>query len=321
MIFSKQIEKLYRSQLYKRYDDTGEVFYFSPSDFPGLNAEPYSFTASAGHTLKGYFYSYDEPNPHRIIVFDHGMGAGHRAYMKEIELIARHGYKVFSYDHTGCFESGGEHTNGFLQSLCDLNDCINALKTYQKTKNSDFSVVGHSWGAFSTLNITAFHPDISHIVAMCGFISVERILKSNFNGILSLYRKHLYEVEKKTNPDFINANAIDTLSSSNAKILLIYSDNDPIVKREHHYEPLRSALSHKPNVRFMLVEGKEHNPNYTSSAIKIKNDFFKALTQKLKRNELADDNAKKEFVSSFDFDAMTEQDNTVWIEIFKTLDR
>ena len=107
MLFDKQVERLYRSQLYTRQDNPNGIFYFSPADFPGLKAHPYAFRARAGHTLSGYFYHYDNPIPGRLVVFDHGMGNGHRAYMREIERLARAGYLVFSYDHTGCMEPGG----------------------------------------------------------------------------------------------------------------------------------------------------------------------------------------------------------------------
>ena len=63
-------------------------------------------------------------------------------------------------------ESGGESANGLGQSLSDLNDCITALKKEEKLSGYDFSVMGHSWGGFSTLNIASFHPDISHIVVL-----------------------------------------------------------------------------------------------------------------------------------------------------------
>ena len=172
MIFEKQIVNLYKGMMHTRCDDTETVFYFTPDYFPGLVYEPYAFQASAGHTLQGYLYHYDNPIDGRIIVFDHGFGGGHRAYMKEIEMLCRHGYLVFAYDHTGCMESGGQTPNGLGQSLCDLNDCITTIKADPRFERLDISVMGHSWGAFSTLNISALHPEISHIVAMSGFVSI-----------------------------------------------------------------------------------------------------------------------------------------------------
>ena len=101
MIFEKQIVNMYRGMMHTRCDDTETVFYFSPDDFPALLYEPYPFTSSEGHKLQGYIYNYDSPVANRLLVFNHGFGGGHRAYMKEIEMFCRHGYTVFAYVHTG----------------------------------------------------------------------------------------------------------------------------------------------------------------------------------------------------------------------------
>ena len=124
MIFEKQVLAAYRAMAYTRCDDTGVAYYFSAKDFPTLFAEEYDFTSSRGDLLRGFLYSYPEKNPSRLVVFDHGFGGGHLSYMKEIELLARRGYLVFAYDHTGCMRSGGESPNGMAQSLSDLNDAL-----------------------------------------------------------------------------------------------------------------------------------------------------------------------------------------------------
>ena len=188
MIFEKQIVDMYKGMMHTRCDDTETVFYFSHKDFEGLKSEPYSFKASAGHTLNGYFYSYEGYDPERIIVFDHGFGGGHRAYMREIEKLCRHGFRVFSYDHTGCMESEGETPKGLGQSLCDLNDCITALKKEPTVIGCDISVMGHSWGAYSTLNISALHPEITRIVVMCGFVSVDEMISITRENALRFFQ-------------------------------------------------------------------------------------------------------------------------------------
>ena len=318
MIFEKQIVNLYKGMMYRRCDDTETVFYFSPEHFPGLHVEPLSFKASAGHTLKGYIYHYDNPIHNRLVVFDHGFGGGHRAYMKEIEMLCRHGYKVFSYDHTGCMESEGETPNGLSQSLCDLNDCITMIKSHAEFSGMDISVMGHSWGAFSTLNITALHPDISHIVAMCGFVSVPEMVKTFFSGLMKGFRTPILELEKTSNPEFVKYNAVETLSNSNTKALLIYSENDPMCKRVH-YDILSSNLINKENVHFLFVQNKSHNPNYTEDAVKYLDEFGKARAKLVRKKNLTQ-NDKSTFVSSFDWDKMTVQDENVWNSIFNHLD-
>lgn len=320
MFFAKQIEALYKKQLFSRCDDTGTVFYFDADHFAGLKKSPYAFKSSLGYDLQGYFYSYEAPIEGRIVVFDHGMGGGHRAYMKEIEMLARKGYLVFSYDHSGCMESQGTSTNGFAQSLHDLNDCLKALKEDPLYKNMDISIMGHSWGAFASMNITALHPDVSHIVAMSGFISVKQMLKQTFGGIMSVFQKHIYQIEKQANPQYVEYCAQDSLANTNAQVLLIYSMDDNVVKRKFHFDVLKNALSHKENIHFLQQENKGHNPNYTKDALSYKDMFFATLTAKQKKNKLTTPQEKQAFVAGFDWERMTKQDESVWEEIFKLLE-
>ena len=291
-----------------------QSLYNSPVLF---NEDGHTYTLE-GHTLQGYIYQYENPAENRIVVFDHGFGGGHRAYMKEIEKLCKHGFMVFAYDHTGCMESGGKTPGGLAHALCDLNDCIAAIKADKRFEGMDISVMGHSWGAFSTLNITALHPDISHIVAMCGFVSVEEMIKTFFSGLLKGYRKAVMNLEKESNPNFVEFNAVKTLLKSQAKALLIYSEDDPMCRRVH-YDTIKSGLEGRDNVRLMLCKNKGHNPNYTEEAVKLLGEFSKARA-KLARNKKATKEEKAQFVSSFDWDAMTVQDETVWNEIFKHLD-
>lgn len=318
MLFEKQIVNLYKGMMHTRCDDRETVFYFSPGDFAGLNVEPYTFKASAGHDLQGYIYHYEAPIQGRLVVFDHGFGGGHLAYMKEIEMLCKHGYTVFAYDHTGCMESGGTSPNGLAQSLCDLNDCISAIKADSCFAGLDLSVMGHSWGAFSTLNISALHPEISHIVAMCGFVSVKEMIGTFFSGWMKGYRNAIWQLEKESNPRFAEFNAIESLSASQTKALLIYSEDDQMCKVYHH-DLLKNGLSKKENVNILLVKNKSHNPNFTEDAVAYLNEFSAARAKLARRKNLSKEE-KAKFVSSYDWDKMTRQDESVWNVIFNHLD-
>jgi dipeptidyl aminopeptidase/acylaminoacyl peptidase len=318
MLFEKQVLNTFRNGFIVRCDDAGTAHYFSAEDFPGLQSESFAFPSSVGHTLQGWFYHYENPIPGRIVVFDHGFGGGHRSYMKEIELLCRHGFLVFAYDHTGCMLSGGENIRGFSQSLRDLDDCLKALKATDRCKNLDISVMGHSWGGFSTLNICALHPEISHVVVLSGFVSVENLVNQFFGGLMKGYRKAVLALEQESNPRFSQFNAVQSLSKSTAKALLIYSDDDQLCRRAH-YDILKEGLDGKENVRFLLVSNKGHNPNYTEDAVKLLAEFSKARTKFAKKKN-ATQEEKAHFVESFDWDQMTVQDEAVWNEIFAHLD-
>ena len=319
MIFEKQVIAAYRGMAYTRCDDNGTAFYFSAEDFEGLHREPYPFAASAGHRLQGYLYHYGNPTPGRLIVFDHGFGGGHRSYLREIEMLASHGYLVLAYDHTGCMESGGENPNGMAQSLCDLNDCINTVKADPQFAGFDISVMGHSWGGFSTLNISALHPEISRVVVLSGFVSVEELIKSYFSGLMKGYRKPIMELERKANPYFSTFDAVTSLSKTSAKVLLIYSDDDGMCK-PIHYDILKKGLENRPNIRLQLVSGKGHNPNYTKDAVQYLGAYIREKNTLMKRKLLETDEQKAAFRASFDWKRMTAQDESVWQEIFACLE-
>lgn len=320
MIFEKKVLDIYRSQFLSRCDDAGLAHYFSHTDFPGLRQQSFDFRSSLGHTIRGWFYCYDEIIPGRVVVFDHGFGGGHRSYMKEIELLARHGYLVYAYDHTGCMASGGENTRGLSQSLRDLSDAITALKSTPGFRDLDISVMGHSWGGFACMNITALHPDVSHVIALSGFVSVAEMAGQFFSGILRGYRKPVLNIERENNPDFVDYNAVESLRSTNAKVLLVYSSNDKIVIREIHHKLLSEGLKDKQNIRILLEENKGHNPNYTADAVAYLGQYTTELTKKLKEKQLETPAQKEAFRAAWDWNRMTQQDAAVWAEIFRTLD-
>lgn len=313
MLFYNTVKKIYNKLIFARCDDTGVARYFSAKDFEGIKCAPYAFKGSKGQKLQGYFYSYDGAEKDRIIVFDHGMGGGHLSYMKEIEMLARHGYTVFAYDHTGCMESEGESTVGFTQSLCDLDWCLKTLKADASFKGKKFAVIGHSWGGYASLNISSFHPDLTHVVVLSGFVSVAKIAE-RFGAL----KKYIYSIEKEANPKYVDCDAVKSLNNSKAKVLLVYSDNDAMVNKEQNFDYLKSSLSGRKDTFFALESGKSHNPNYTSDAVAVLNDYLAKLNKTKKSLKTAEQ--KKAFVNSFDWDRMTQQDDKVWNRIFEIFD-
>lgn len=320
MIFEKTILKIYNAMMGVRQDPTGDTFYFSHTDFDGLNFEPIEFTSNEGQRLLGGIYYYGEKCKEKITVFDHGMGNGHVAYMREIECLARHGYTVISYDHTGCRCSEGESVRGFAQSLSDLDCCLKFLKSTEDFRSASISVIGHSWGSFSTMNIPALHPDVTHIVGMSGFISVQAVIEQFFAGPLRGYAPAVYKLEAERNPDYIGYDAISSIKGARTKALYIQSADDKTVNSKLHFDKLREALEGRENTHFIELNGRNHNPSYTENAVKLLTDFQKKVIKFRKKHKHPTDSQKKEFVSQFDWWAITEQDESLWARIFMFLD-
>ncbi len=315
------LKKQITDMIYTRADDTGAVFYFSADDFEGLRKIPYPVKSSRGHTLDGYFYSYDGYRDDRLIVFEHGMGSGHTGYMKEIERLCAHGYRVYAYDHTGCMNSGGEDTGGFAQSLIDCNDVLNALRADPATAALPVSVIGHSWGGLSSVNIAALHPEVSHIVALAPPISAPQLICHMLPDLFSRYAKRFSDEERTKHPKTYDCDARQSLKNTDAHVLIIHSSDDAVVAAKHHFELLRNALADRPNTCFVLLAGKAHNPNYTEDAVRYKDAFFAEYKTAMKKKQLVTAEQKEAFKNKYDWNRMTAQDDAVWQMIFETLDK
>lgn len=315
MLFEKSIVKAYTKVFDRRYEENPFAEYFTAEEL-GLEKEPFEFKGDKG-MLRGYFYYKNQPSADRLIVFDHGLGSGHNAYMREISTIVSEGYTVFTYDHTGCMRSDGDGVVGFAQSLNDLDKAISAIKASGRYDEGQICVVGHSWGGYSTMNVPALHPDIKKCVAISGFISVEQMICQFFSGALKGYRKAVLRSEKERNPSYFSIDAREGLFKTKTQMLIIHSSDDPIVSAQMHFEKLRSTLISNDNVKYLHMEGKQHNPTYTDEAVKYLAEF-NATAKKAKKKKLSKE--KRELIKkSFDFKKMTEQDGEVWRVIFDFL--
>ena len=315
------VETIIRQKVYARFDGAPYLYLFDVKDFEGLNRKSFTFDSSLGHKMQAYFYYYDTPIKNKLIIFEHGLWGCHRSYLKEIEMLCKKGYLVLAQDHTGCMESGGDDTNGFAQSLCDLDDMLNALYKVEEFKDYEISVIGHSWGAFSTMNITALHPKIKHVVPISGFISVKAIINQNFRGILALLRKRVLKIEKKSSPKYFNYSGIKTLKNTSAKVLIIHSVDDETVDYSFSAKKLEKSLKKKDNVEFLIVDGKGHNPTYTENGVKLKKIMQAELKEHALDGKFEDEEFCKEFLARHDWDKITEQDSSLWNKIFEFLEK
>ena len=321
MIFERKVINLFESTLLCRHDPDGTAFYFSKEDFPGLICEEYSFLGDKGQRLMAYLYYRGQRRTDKLVMFDHGMGNGHAAYMQEINLLTEHGYTVFTYDHTGTRCSEGEHIGGFSQSLSDLDRAVSFVRSMPEYEKSEVAIIGHSWGGFSTMNIAALHPDVKKVVAIAGFISPRAIINQVLSGPLALYRKAIYKTELDKFPEYAEFDGRVTLASTETKALIIHSRDDNTCHYKKHCGKLKKALRGRDNVEFLTLDGKGHNPNYTEDAVRYKDAFSADAKAKIKAGELDTDGKKAAFIKSYDWERITRQDDAVWNKIVEFIEK
>lgn len=264
----------------------------SEEDFEALKKEDVEFS-----TYKGAFYYKEKGGD--VIMLLHGYGAGHKAYMTEINFFCDNGYTVFGFDYSGCCSSGGR-TETFYTAVNDSLKAYGFLK--DKLKNKKLILFGHSWGAYTALILSTLIK-CDKAIAVCPFDSAEKVFskmnaKNKFNKILKPFRKtYMANAFGKT----ANVSAYETAERTKTDTLALFGENDFLV-------PVHVFKNEK--IKTVTCQGKGHNPYNTEQAESYLNYCLAQLS-------LVDD--KQEFLKTVDYKKITEEDETVMQTVFDFL--
>ena len=319
MLFSKIIKKKFDAVL-GRYDGDPAQRYPVLSDFPELSSQPYDIPGDRKILLKGAFYYVGQLQPEKLIVFDHGIGAGHLAYLNEIACLARKGYTVYAYDHTGCASTGGTGILGFAQGINDQDHVLTALQQDARFRAVPRKVMGHSWGGYACMNVSALHPEVTHVVSLAGFLSARSLVEQYIPKAFLKYSGEVMERERQHNPSYADMDARESLQKSKAHLLHLQSRDDIKVKFERCCQPLSEALAGRPNTSLVVVDRKNHDPQRTEAAAAANAAMLRDLERERKKHRLNTPEQLEAFRASHDWDRITEQDPAIWEKIFAFLE-
>ena len=297
----------------KRCEGNENLKYLKAKNFDNLNARPVDFKSDKSQTLNGFLYSSAKVDTYKaLIVFSHGMGAGHLAYTTEINYFAQKGYLVLAYDNTGTCTSEGEKLYGFAQGIIDLKHAIAFAKSREDTKDLPLLLVGHSWGAYSVCNVATItdETDIKGIVAFSPFNSMNKLLRDNakqqtkmnlsvlspFFDIINLLRFGKAGILRSCN----------TIDSNSIPTLIMHGGNDLQVSLRNSPVGLKSRISNNPNARTVLYESKYHNVYLAKDAEQYLNDTFAKIATLGKNSPEA-----YEIYQRIDYALITKEDLTV----------
>lgn len=303
---------IYLSNFITRFDKNGITPFLSHLDFEGLYCENSFFTNSKGNKIAYFFYQYNNASKDKVILFLHGIGPGHTAYMSEINTLCKRGYKVLTLDYTGCDKSDGKDLYSVNQPTEDVDELLKFLNLKE-----EIIVIGHSLGGYTTLNTINVHENITKAVVISGFISLKKELDGLFKHIpFSSYPAIRYE--KKLKMKYGNLDNVKYLKTTEDKILFIHSKDDHLVPFETATGFIQKKIKNK-NLSFIVVDGKKHNPNYTKESLDYMTETFEVYHEKIKSKELDTLEKKKEYMSDKSAFKMTYQDEEIWNQIFDFL--
>ena len=302
------IARKYREQLLCRYDKDGYTPYLSASDFPGLISDEGTFVNTAGVAVAFFRYRYESFDPAKLVVFCHGLGAGHTTYLAEIEYLCKNGLQVLTLDYTGCDRSGGD---GMLSVNRPTRDVLELLD-YLKPKE-EVIVVGHSLGGYTALNVIRMNDAIRRAVILSGFLVSRQMLGHFIKNRLITYL--VERTERKTDPEIARADNAAYLKTTSDRLLFIASTDDPMVPFSIG-AGLAQTLGND-NLSSLVVDDKKHNPSYTPEALAFMQESFGTFNRLVAEGKLHTLEEKQAFFADKPAAKMTTQDDAVMGEVVR----
>lgn len=300
------VSNRYRKDFVCRYDKEVGVPYYSHLDFDGLKQEPFTFINSKGVEIHSFFYYHDGYKEDKIILFCPGLGPGHTAYLREIEELAKHGYKVLTLDYTGCGESKGKRLDSMNMPTLDTMELLDYLKL-----DTPVVLIGHSLGGYTTLNLINLRKDIDRAVIISGFLSIESLV--SYSVPLSFIVSRIMKYERKTVPQYAEIDNTTYLKETKDNLFFIHSEDDPMVPYSISLEIVESI--NNPSIKIHKLKDRKHNPNYTDDAVKYLNDIFGEYYDLIDKKVIKTDEDKINYFKDVSIDRLTEQDEKIIDEI------
>ena len=259
------------------------------SDYEGLAREKTSIVSDKGQKLAAYtYYNKDTMVPKGVVVLAHGLGAGHMAYMNQIDYLTKNDFLVFTYDVTGNDESEGRSIKGIPQAVIDLDKAITYVENNDKFKGLPIMLYGHSWGGYAVSTVLNYDHDISAVVEMSGFNSSQDIILEKgqglYGGIINVLSPYIKVYEWLKFGDVSKLTALDGFKKTNAKVLLIHGDKDKTVSYTNNFKKYMSILGDDNDFTFeradnyghQIAFSKEYNKKvsaYKKEAISVYGDI------------------------------------------------
>ena len=289
-----------------RYDKVVGIPYYSYQDFKGLHQESYKFKNTDNIDIAYFYYYYGKSQNDKIVLFCHGMGPGHTAYMAEINKLAEAGYKVLTLDYRGCDKSGGDYLKSLNKPTRDVIDLLNYLNLRE-----EIVLVGHSLGGYTALNVLNIRKDIKKAVILSGFIEMSSLLMKFVPNRFILNR--ILHFEKKIEPKYYGIDNISYLKTTDDKILYIQSTDDGMVPYDIGLKVVEQI--NNPNIKTIKLNDRKHNPNYTKSAIRYMDEVFGKYNLMIKEGEIKNDEDRINYFKDVSLPRLVEQDQDIFNQI------
>lgn len=247
-MFSRTEPRKYNAFL--RYEDVKEQY----------DRELLSFY-SGKNKLQGYLYGAD--NIKGLVVISHGMGGGAESYMAETLYFTDHGYQVFGYDNTGCYESEGKNCIGLSQSVIDLDAALTYIESEERFKDMPVFLYGHSWGGYAVTAIFNYDHNITASASVAGFNKPMGMImewtKDMMGGFAYVEYPYIRLYQQMIFGKNANMSAVDGINKTDTPILIIHGSKDTTVDFDGAGTIAYRDEITNPNVQYKICDKERQN--------------------------------------------------------------
>ena len=294
--------------------------YLTYGDVDGYGRRVVRFR-SGDNTLVGYVYG--EHNDKGLVVIAHGLGGGAESYMAETLYFVDNGWRVFSFDCTGSYESEGKGAKGLPQSVVDLNSALGYIESDSALKDLPVMLYGHSWGGYAVAAVLNYGHDVAAAVSIAGFNAPMEILferaERMMGSIAHVEYPFLWAYQTMLFGRAARLTAVDGINSADTAVMIIHGDKDTTVSYDR-----ASIIAHRgeitsPNVVYKTCATENHNGHrnlfrseaaaeYSERKNQVYRELYDRYNGSIPDDELADYYADvdKALASELDTDFMDE---------------
>lgn len=216
---------------------------------------------SGKNQLQGYLYGTE--NTKGLVVQSHGLGGGAESYLAETLYFVDHGFQVFSFDNTGCYQSKGKNSIGLSQSVIDLDAALTFIEQEARFAELPVYLYGHSWGGYAVTAIFNYNHNIAASVSVAGFNEPMGMILDWATDMIGAFAyveyPYIYLYQQILFGKNANLSAVNGINRTDTPILLIHGNQDTVVTYETVATiAFRNSITN-PNVHYKVCEGEKQN--------------------------------------------------------------
>lgn len=238
-----------------------DTYYLQYADIEEKHPHELISFMSGENKLQGYLYGDD--NTKGLVVICHGLGGGAENYTAQTVSFVEAGYKVFSYDNTGCYNSEGDNCVGLVQSVKDLDSALTFIEGDSRFEGLPVYLYGHSWGGYAVTAIFNYDHDIAASVSVAGFNKPMQMIiewaRGMMGGFAYVEYPYIWLYQKTVFGNDLDITAVNGINNTDTPIMIVHGTDDQTIGfDESAIIAYRDDITN-PNVKYSVWDNENQN--------------------------------------------------------------